>query len=307
MTNKIKPGQGNTIKFMFFFIAFFVSMHIYAADPPPPSVILSSYTISGNLLTDKVITINMVLTNTNQNLDANNIVISYTSINNTFLPVYGISNQFFIPVIQAGRSVNYDLKVSVNNSLPNDILFFDFNATYSDAINGLSSNNFFISDSVPSENAIQLLGIDATNINVLSKDEIIISFLATVINHSNLPVQNAIMVLEGKSPDFIISIPLNDIDPGEFYTSEFHLTFPSITIPKFYVRFHYKDFKEASYSSAPQPFNVYLNNLLSNSDLQNIRDQEQSIFRKIGLVSSFLLLAIWTVVFFIRLRKKKGL
>ena len=301
--NKGKPTAFLVVMLSIF--AFSLSDKVCAADTAPPSVILSSYSISKNSFTGEVITLHLVFTNTSPNLDVNDILISYTSANDIFLPVYGVSNQFFIPVIRAGTSVDYDLNISVNNIVPNqdqyEGLYFNFNVTFSDMINGVNTNSFFISDIVKSEDAIQLLGIDATDINILGKDEIIISFKATVLNHSYLLVQNASMVLEGKNPDFTISIPLNDISPGQHLTSDFHLTFPSLNVPVFNVKFSYKDIKGASYYSDVQKVTVYLNNLSSGNN------REQSVFRVVGLVFSFILLALWAVVFFIRLRKKKSL
>ena len=282
-------------------LTFFMPENTYAATTSPPAIILSSYSISGNLLTDEFITLHLVFTNTSSSLDVYDILISYTSANEIFLPVHGVANQFFIPLIPAGDNFNYDLIISVNNPVPNASLYFEFQAIFSDTVNGVSTNNFFISDSVNSINPIQLLGIDAVDINTLSREEIIISFKATVLNHSNSLVQNAVMILDGKAPDFTISVPLGDIGPGKHSISEFRLTFPSLNIPQFNIKFNYKDNKGTNYISDSQRINIYLNNLLSNNK------REQTIFRVVGLVFSVILLGLWAYIFFIRLRKKKSL
>ena len=282
------------------------SYNLYAADLTPPVVVLSSYSISGNMLTDKNITLHLVITNTSRFRDVQDVLISYTSSNNIFLPAYGISNQFFIPGIQAGKSVTQDLQISVNNPLPNDLLYFDFDVVFSDTVNGTNSNRFFISESVKNADVIQLLGIDAIAINRVEGESRVVTFRATVINHSNFLVKNATMILEGKNPDFTVSIPLNDIDPGDYLTCEFHLTLLTDYSPKFDVKFNYVDANGANYFSDIQRITVYLNNLLADNDIQNADAQVRSIFRRVGLVLFFLFLTGIAVYFFLRQRKKKG-
>lgn len=287
-------------------ILFIKLENLYAADVAPPVIMLTSYSISGNMLTDKIISLRLNLANTSQNRDVNDVLISYSSANNIFLPAYGISNQFFIPSIPAGKSVDQDLLISVNDPLPNDILYFNFDVTFSDAVNGTNTNSFFISDSVRNANVIQLIGMEAIAINGIEGDRRIITFKSTVINHSNFLVKKATMILEGKNPDFSVSVPLDEISPGNFLISEFHLTLLSDYIPKFNVKFNYVDINGASYFSDPQRITVYLNNLFADGNLETVDAQVQSIFRKVGLLLFFVFSAIVAVIFFARLRKKKG-
>jgi hypothetical protein len=173
---------------------FLTALLIMALTPPaavsaqttsPLGIMLSSYSISGNMLTDEVITLNLEFTNTNQYQSIFDVLVSFESINDTFLPAYGISNQFFIPVIQADSSYSYELPISVKFAVPNSIFYFDFTATFTDTRTGTHTNRFFISDTVKTANAIQLLGVEAVEINRLDGNESIVLFRATVINHSN--------------------------------------------------------------------------------------------------------------------------
>ena len=286
-------------------ITFIPFNNMEAADVSPPVIMLSSYSISGNMLTDKTITLHLVLTNTSQIRDVNDVLISYTSANNIFLPAYGISNQFFIPSILAGSSVNWDLQISVNGAVPNDNLYFDFDVVFSDPINGTNTNQFFISDFVKSANVIQLLGMEAIEINEIDGGSRIITFRATVINHSNFSVRNTAMILQGKDPDFNISVPLNDIGPGDHLECDFRLNLQSNYLPKIDVTFDYVDINGSSYFSAPQQITVYLNNLFVESDLGNVDRQIQSIFRRVGLILFFIFFTAGTVFLFIRFHKKK--
>ena len=304
MSNEYERKSVVRLIFLLSIFLFLLSGTVYGAAAPPPAVILSSYTISGNTLTNEVITLHLVFANTSSSLDVHDVLISYKSASDLFHPAYGASNQFFIPLIRAASTVNYDLDISVNNMQPNDGLYFDFYIEFSDTVNGINTNTFFISDSVKKENALQLLGLDTTDINFLSRDEIIISFKSTVLNYSNLLVQNAVMILEGKSPDFSISLPLNDIGPGQYLSSDFHLTVPTVNIPQITAKFYYKDINGTSYYSDPQPISVYLSSFLPKNTQQN---SARPIFRIVGLVFSLILLVLWGIVFFIRLRKKRSL
>ena len=286
-------------------ITFIPFTNIKAADISPPVIMLSSYMISGNMLTDKTIALHLVLTNTSQTRDVYDVLVSYTSANHIFLPAYGISNQFFIPSIPAAGSVNWDLQISVNGAVPNDNLYFDFDVSFSDSVNGTNTNSFFISDFVKSANVIQLLGMEAVEINEIDLNSRIITFRATVINHSNFSVRNTAMILQGKDPDFNISVPLNDIGPGDYLACDYRLTLQSDYLPKIDVTFDYIDINGASYFSDPQQITVYLNNLLSDGDSGNVDKQTQSIFRKAGLILFFIFLTAGAVILFIRFHKKK--
>lgn len=303
MNNRNKKTAFITVLLM---VLLFQPGNLYAADLPSPVVMLSSYNISGNLLTDKIITLHLVLTNTSHTRNVNDVLISYTSANDIFLPAYGVSNQFFVPVISADSNFEYDLHITVNNALPNDLLYFDFIVSFPDGENGTATNTFFISESVKSSNVIQLLGIEAVGINSLADNSSIVSFKATVINHGNFLTRSPKMILNGVNSDFTISIPLEDINPGNHLITDFHLTvFPDF-FPKFDVLFNYTDINGANYFSDPQRITVYINNLFADDDFQNVEKQSSSLFRKVGLLLFFLSLTGGGVILFIKLRKKKG-
>lgn len=286
-------------------ILFSLSDRIFAQTTPPPSVVLSSYSISGNSPSNEVIILHLIFTNTSSVLDVYNVLITYTSANDSFLPVYGDSNQFLIPYIPAGSNIKYDLKISINNTIPNAGLYFNFHAAFSDKVNGENSNDFFISDIVKSENALKLLGIETCNINIHEENEMNISFKGTIFNNSNILAQNIFMVVEGKNPDFSKTFPLSDIGPGQYSANKFSLTIPSYNISELSVKFIYKDIRGTSYSTDSQSFTVYLNDPLLESNLQ--REKDKSIFRIVGLGVSLFLLILWIVIFFVRNDRKKRL
>ena len=283
-----------------------ISNKLYAQNLSQPIVILSSYSISGNMLNDKVITLHLVLTNTNQKRDAQDILVSFTGLNNIFLPAYGSSNQFFIPSIPAGASVEKDLSISVNDPIPNDILYFDFIAIFFDPETGINTNKFFISENVKNANVIQLLGMEPVGINVLDDGSRIITFKATIINQGNFIVKNATMILTGKTNDFNISIPLSEITPGDFLVNEFNLTLQPDYLPDFIVKLNYIDINGANYESDIQQISVYLNNLLAENNLSSGDEQYKILFRTVGLVLTFLFFLVGAIILFFKLRKKKG-
>ena len=280
-------------------IVFFLNNNIFAQNAPP-SVILSSYSISGNLLTDKVVTLHLVLANTSSNLNVQDVLISYTSANSIFLPVSGISNQFFIPSIPAKSSINYDLNVHVNNAVPNDSLCFTFDVTFFDPVNGQGTNSFFINDNARSSNAIQLLGMEVVEVNLLDEDRINVTFKATVLNHSNFTAQNIAMGLDGSLQDFNISIPLGEIGPGEHFIREFNLSFLPDVDPEFNVNFKFTDIGGTSYYSDTNQITVNIKRHLDDNVKKNFN------LNIIGFVVTFILLLGWVIGFRTMLRKKRS-
>ena len=280
-------------------IVFFLSNNVFAQNAPP-SVILSSYSISGNLLTDKVVTLHLVLSNTSRNVNVQDVLVSYTSANNIFLTISGISNQFFIPSIPAGNSITYDLNVHVNNAVPNDNLCFSFDVTFFDPINGEGSNSFSINDYARSSNAIQLLGMEVVEVNQLDEGRINVTFKATVLNHSNFMAQNIAMGLKGNLQDFDVSIPLGEIGPGLHYIREFNLNFLPDVNPVFNVNFNFTDIGGTSYYSDTSQISVNIRRHLDDNVKKNFN------LNIIGFIVTFILLLGWVFGYRMMLRKKRS-
>ena len=300
MVGKAKITRPDIFKAVILSIIIFILPDKADAQNAPPSVILSSYSISGSLLTDKLVSLRLVLTNTSRNINVQDVLISYTSANNIFLPVSGISNQFFIPVIPAGGSITYDLHVYVNNASPNDNLYFTFDATFFDVINGQGSNSFFINEYARSRNAIQLLGMEIVDVNVLDEDRVNVTLKATVLNHSNFFALNTAMVLETSLPGFTISVPLGDIGPEHHFFRDFNLTFLPDFNPEFNVNFQFADINGTVYYSDSSQITVYIKRHLADTKQTNFN------YNIIGFVATFILLLIWAIGFITMLRKKRG-
>jgi len=283
--------KSRNILILMLLTALSLSDRVYAQLTPPPVIMLTSYSIKGNMATDKTIVLELILANTSRVLDANDILLSYTSGNDTFLPAGGISNQFFIPVIPAGGSVTYAMELAVNNAQPNNSLYLDFNVVFSDRINGTNTNQFLISESVKNSNAIQLLGMEIISINKLEDSRSIAVLKATVINHSNFPARDVTMILKGQNPDFTVSIPLGDISPDQHLSNEFNLTLASDRLPRFNVVYNYTDTNDVKQVSDPQHITVYSNDSL------DVETQVQFIFRMVAAVLLIIFVTAGLVVF----------
>lgn len=288
---------------IFFLSFFFPNNNLYCDDISSSTIILSSYSISGNAQTDDFITLHLVLSNRSKNFNIYNALFTYNIVseNSTFFPFYGNSNQFILPVIPANSDINYDLKISVQNAIPNDILNMDFSFAYTDDKNNTNTGKFYIFYVFKDTEAVQLLGIQTVNVQKLSDNYKIVSFRANVINHSNFFVQNVTMDLEGKNFKFSTTIPLNNINPGEYITRYFNLNIISDDIPQFIIKFHYNDSEGFSYDSNPQTFNIYLNyNTIQNTGFNITHFFLQALF-----ILFILLLIAGSIILLIKLQHKK--
>jgi hypothetical protein len=191
------------------------------------------------------------------------------------------------------------MDIAVNNPAPNSSLYLVFTVVFSDRINGISTNRFLISDSVKGSNAIHLLGIETISVNSLDDNRSIVVFKATVINNSNFSAYNAAMVLQGRNPDFTVSVPLNDIGPGQYMIKEFNLTLLSEHFPRFIVSFTYTDANNAEHISNIEYITVYSN------DSKDVETQIQYIFRMAAMVLLLLFIAAGIIVFTNIYRAKK--
>ena len=278
--------------------------NLNAAETTPPAIVLSSYSISGNALTDDFILLHLVLANTGQNLNINNALISYkiVSENNTFFPAYGNTNQFIIPSIKANSTFEYDLKISVRNVIPDNVLHLDFTATYFDANYNMSINDFYINYVFKDTEAVQLLGIEAVKAEKLSDNYSVTSFKAIVINHSGFLVQDVIMDLQGKNFDFSASIPLNNINSDDYIIRYFNSNFTSDDIPEFTAKFHYVDVDGFKYESHPQTFKAYLNI----NELQNAKGKINPYLKTAIFVVIVLSLIAASIILLVKFSRKKS-
>ena len=280
--------------------------NLFAQDVPPPSVVLSSYTVIGNPLADDVITLNLVLTNTSRNMHIYDALFSYTSENDAFFPPYGQSNQFLIPVIRANSSVEYELKISVQDVLPNESLHLNFDAIFIFNGSDIGSSGFFLKNVIKSRDAIQLLGIRPIEAERHSDNYRIASFRTAVINQSNFIVQNAVMILEGVNFNFTTAIPLNNISPGNYAIRYFNLNFVSEDIPEFIVKFQYNDTEGFEYESIPKRFSVDLKYSSDNNDTPNRVMNSKNTVRNVLFILAVLALIAGSIFLLIKLSRKKG-
>jgi len=269
-----------------------------------PSVILSSYTVSGNALTDDVITFHLVLTNSSQTLDIYDALFSFTSDNVNFFPSYGQSNQFFIPLIKAKSSVEYDLKISVRNAVPDENFQLSFTIDFSIEKTETNSSFFFIKNVVKSTESVQLLGLKPIEAEKLSDNYRVVQFRAAVINQSNFTVQNVVMILEGINFDFNARIPLNNISHGNHAIRYFNLNFVSDDIPEFNVTFQYNDIEGFEYLSRPQKIAVNLKYISLSEDSQT--GGMKNVFRLVMQILVILILISANIFFLIKFSRKKG-
>lgn len=285
---------------------FFPHRNLHSQSTAAPAIILSSYSVSGNALTDDDITLHLVFSNTSRSYNVYNALFTYIIQGDTFFPSSGKSNQFIIPIIQPNASVEYDLKLSVRNALPNEQLQLDFDVAFSDERGNTNLGKFFINRFFRSSDVIHLMGIKVIEAEKLSDNYWNSSVRIAVINQSNFLAQNVVMLLEGVNNSYSTSIPFNDINPGIHSIRYFNLNFTSNNIPEFTVKFTFNDVDEAKYVSSPQRFFVYLDHVVYSDESPNKENRTVFFIRTALFIALTTALIIGTVILLLKLSRKKG-
>ena len=303
-----KYGRTRLYLLILFFLILMpvLSGNLYAQNNVPPAIILSSYSISGDPLTDDTITLHLVLSNTSKNHTIYNALFTYNIDGYTFSPSAEIPNQFIIPVIQPNGKVDYDLKLSVQNALPNEQFQMNFDVDFSDEKDNMVSSRFFIKRVFRSSDVIQLLGIKVIEAEKVSENYRSVSLRIAVINQSNFTAKNVVMGLEGVNFDFSTSIPFNDISPGIHSIRYFNLNFTSTDVPEFVAKFSYDDVEGTKYASASQRIFVYLDHVVYSNETPDKAANRTFIIRTALFSALTIFLIIGTVILLFKLNKKKG-
>lgn len=278
---------------------------LHSQNTAPPTIILSSYTIEGNALTDDIITVHLILTNASKSYNIFNALFTYSLPNETFLPASGSSNQFIIPLIRINSSIEYKLELSVQNAIPNEILYINFDISFSDDRGITNTSAFFISKVLRSTEVIQLMGIKVIEAEKVSDNFRNASLRISVINQSVFLAKNVVMQMEGSGFDFSASIPFNDISPGAHSIRYFNLNIASGKIPEVIAKFTYNDAEGIHYESIPQRFFIYMDHVVQSKEMLNKEGRVVFLIRTGLFVVLTIGLIIGTFILLLKLNKKR--
>jgi len=306
--NNIKLNNIKRIKRFFLLLAisfFFIfpSDNLHAVD-----IVATSYAISGNALSDDVITLHLVLENISWST-IRDVIFIYRCANDKFFPAHGHSNQFSFSRILPREKVEVDLKISTMNILPGETMHLYFNYMFPAVINDMwdvKAGNFLIATTFKSIDALKILGMKVMDVETRQNNLKHVAFQASVLNQDKFLAQDIVMLLEGINFDFSASIPLGDIGSGDYLIKDFSLDLIHDDILEFIVHFVYQDIEGLSYKSSPQRMNTYLNYIYSFDTAQDTKILMLFIIRIVFLCLLLISLILFAVFLFHKLNRKKG-
>jgi len=286
------------------FLAIFIPFkNLHAVD-----IVATSYTISGNALSDDVITLHLVLENISGGT-IRDVIFIYRCANDKFFPAHGHSNQFSFSRIPPGEKVEVDLKIATLNILPGETMHLFFNYMFPAIINDMwdvKAGHFIIATTFKSIDALQIMGMKVMDVEKLEDNLRHVTFQASVLNKDKFFAQNIVMLLEGINFDFSASVPLGEIDPGDYIIRYFGLYLNSDDIAEFIVHFSYQDIEGLSYKSSPQRMNTYLNYIFSFDKTQDTKALVLFVVRIVFFGLLIISLIFFAVFLFQKLNRKKG-
>ena len=294
--------------FFLFFVILVLIIFVPCYNLHAVDIVATSYNISGNALSDDVITLHLVLENISWST-IRDVIFIYRCANDKFFPAHGNSNQFSFSRIPPRERVEVDLKISTMNILPGETMHLYFNYMFPAIINDMwdvKSGNFLIATTFKSIDALKILGMKVMNVETSEDNSRHVTFQASVLNQDKFLAQDIVMLLEGINFDFSASIPLGDIGPGDFLIKDFDLDLISDDIPEFIIYFTYEDIEGLNYKSSPQRMNAYLNYIYSFDTAQDTKALVYFILRIAFFGLLIILLIVFAVFLFQKLNRKKG-
>lgn len=229
---------------IFIFIAFLLlpGMETFATEKYP-KVVLDSYIIDSTHATyGEETTISLDFVNKSNDYSVSEVLITFTSGNNTVLPVQGISNQVYIESISPGGKETVTIPIVLEKS-STGYAHMSFTMQYtvtdsSDGTSSLQSNSAFIMFPM---NTLRNLSI--TNFNIPSSVQVNSSGLvsANYSNDSARDIYNVHMQIMGIDDGDIQQVNIGNIAAGQSGYFENYVQFNNPGIKKVSINFIYED------------------------------------------------------------------
>ena len=120
-----------SIVFALVFVCAFICLVPAVADEAMrPTIIMDSYTVSGNLAAGENIVLEYTLRNASPAASVNNILFKIEDSAKIFYPSQGKSNQRYVSYIDVWGTHKGQIELSVNKNAPDGVHYLNFNISY---------------------------------------------------------------------------------------------------------------------------------------------------------------------------------
>ncbi|MDD5934269.1 MAG: hypothetical protein PUC65_01695 [Clostridiales bacterium] len=229
----------------------------------PPKLIIESYEITnGQLIPGEQFTLKLTIKNTNPYIEAQNIMLLYSSVNNVVYPVFGNSNQYFISSIQGGKKATVELPMTVFEKTKDSVASVNVQLQYSSE-NGkdtTSTSGLIFPISASCSMDITTLSV-AQSSTIGSKSLVGIAYMNTGFSD----IKNAKMLLDGDILEEQKEILLGDLAIGAQASKDCYVNFQHEGTQTLSVSFSYEDTNGVVYTIPATSFTTTVNPAVVNT------------------------------------------
>lgn len=205
----------------------------------PPKLIIESYELDPKqLIPGEEFCIKLNIKNTNPEVAAENIILTYTSSDNSIYPVYGTPNQSYISSIVGEETKQVWLYMKVSSTVKSEVTALNFTLDYSSAVSSnVSCNaNVILPISSNCKMAVNSISV-AEDSNVGSKSLVNVKFTNTGI----VNIKNITMKLQGDILEEQKQIVFGDLGIGGQAIKDYYVNFQNEGKQQLKISFTYED------------------------------------------------------------------
>lgn len=208
------------------FVLFFAILPphaVKAAESSNPKIMLSHYSLDENITSDGETIVHLEFTNLSKTYSFSEILITFTSPNNTVTPVLGDTNQIYIENLEPEETITVDVPVILYETGAQYVrMDFSFLYTYAESENG--TNYSYIAFTKQGDGNLVI-----TNANIARTTNVGAQTIASVsyTNNSTSTVYNAKIHFSGDIDEEKV-VNLGTVGAGETGYSENYFVFDDI-------------------------------------------------------------------------------
>lgn len=259
-------------------------------------ILLESYEIAeGRFLAGEKVTLRFTFKNASEDTQAAGILITYGVGSSGIVPVYGESNQIYIPSLGAGERYVQEIECQVLNRQSDSTALIYFSASYRDDVSGGGSNDFMVA--IPLESPVELQIENMTLPSEFRVQTQTASHL-TISNNGDVDASQVILHCEGAIQPTQKTLSIGEIASGESVSIDLSLTFQQEGERILQIWLEYQDENRTTAQSEPMEFKVTVSPAASREEVA-IPGEEPSelqgtlLLLGVGVLALAFVLGVW--------------
>lgn len=201
-------------------------------------VSVDSYEVEeGVLVPGETITIKLVLKNSSEIANAENVVVTFESANYALLPIYGEDNQVHIKEIGADETVEIEVQAVVNSMYNMDMAQLVCHFNYMSGMNVMENLSAIYIPTYTSGKLVEEATVVASKATVGAKSLVSVRYK----NASTTDIEDAKLILKGAIAEGQEEIILPIVEAGKSYARDYFVTFTETGIQSIEIMYEYQD------------------------------------------------------------------